>query len=76
VEPFFSNYPEDDNRPEECADIVRPKFQDLLLFLGGDVFPQECSDPFIVMFGRIEGADDLLVAAYQQVIVHPGDEID
>ena len=73
LEPLFSDNPQNNNRPDECGDVVETEMK--LFFLRGNVFPQECPDSCIVVLGRIEGAEDFFVAADQQIIVHPGDKI-
>jgi len=74
MEPLFSDDPQNNDRPDECGDVVETEMKQFLLW--GDIFPQKCPDPFIVMPWRIHGAEDLFVAIDQQVIVHLGDEVD
>ena len=58
---LFSDDPQNNDRPDECGNVVKTEMKQF--FLRGNVFPQECSDPFIVVFGRIQGAEDFFVSA-------------
>ena len=49
MEPFFPNDPENDHRPEKCSKVVETEMNHF--FLRGNVFPQECPDPCIVVPG-------------------------
>ena len=75
MEPLFPDDPEEEDRPEKRGQIVGPESKGHLFFFLGYIFPQECPDPFIIVPWRIQGAEDLLIAVDQQVIVHPWDKI-
>ena len=75
LEAFFSQDAENDYGPEKRGQVVQPKPKGVRSFLWGIVFSQECPDPFIKIFGRIDGLEELFVAVDQRIIAHCGDKI-
>ena len=69
MELLFSDDPQNDDTPDECGDVVETEMKQFIL--RGNVFLQECPDPFIVVPWRIQSAEGLFVATDQQFIVHP-----
>ena len=47
LEPFFSCYPQENNGLDKCNNIIAAEMKQF--FPGGDVFPQECPHPFVVV---------------------------
>ena len=75
LETFFSHDTEDDDGPEERRQVVQPKPKGTRLLRWGVVFSEECPDPFIKVFGCIDGLEELFIAVDQRVIAHLGDKI-
>lgn len=46
MESLLPDDPQNNYRPYECGNVVEPEMEEF--FLGGDMFPKECPDPFIV----------------------------
>jgi hypothetical protein len=72
-EPAFSNYSQTPRGSHECLGITESKSHPVVL--SGLVIPQECQNPFIVIPGRIDRTDNLLVPLEKILIPHLGDKV-
>jgi hypothetical protein len=73
VEPALSDYSKTPYRFHECLDVTKAKSH--FVVLPGLVVPQKGQDPLIIVSGRIDRADNLLVSFEKVLNPHLGNEV-